>query len=86
MPSLPMNSLNDLQFLGLVLPSPASLLGAILFGVISYVTYRRCRHLVQPALTWTDVALMFFNQQLVTVWVAMVAVQLAQVPDQGMPN
>jgi hypothetical protein len=62
-------------------------LGAILFGIIGYVTNRRCRHLVQPALTWTGVALMLlFNQQLVTVWVAMVAVQLAQAPDQDMPS
>jgi len=34
----------------------------------------------------TGVALMLFNQQLVTIWVAMVAVQLAQAQDQGMPS
>ena len=62
-------------------------LGANLFSVIGYVSYRRDSRLVWLALTWACVALMLvFNQQLVTVWVALVAVQLSQALDQGMPS
>jgi hypothetical protein len=68
MPAPPMNSLNDLQSIGLVLPSPAYLLGAILFGIIGYVTYRRGRRLVQPSLTWTGVALMLYPYAVTETW------------------
>nr|MDP2192789.1 hypothetical protein [Rhodoferax sp.] len=63
-----MNSLNDLESLGLVLPSPAYILGAILFSIIGYVAYRRGRRTVQPSLTWTGVTLMLYPYAVSQTW------------------
>ena len=51
-----MNELNALASAGLVLPSPAYLAGAILFGLIGYVAFRRGRKTSTASLTWTGVA------------------------------
>jgi len=63
-----MNSLNDFESLGLVLPSSAYILGAILFGIIGYVAYRRGRRTAQPSLTWTGVALMLYPYAVSQTW------------------
>ena len=63
-----MNDLRALQTLGLVLPSPAYIAGAILFGVIGYAAFRRGRKSTRPALTWTGVALMLYPYAVPQTW------------------
>jgi hypothetical protein len=55
-----MDEIKNLESLGLVLPSPLYIVGAILFGIIGYVAFRRGRKATAPALTWTGVALMLY--------------------------
>jgi cell wall-associated NlpC family hydrolase len=54
-----MNELNSLQSMGLTLPSPAYLMGALLFGIVGYVAFRRGRTSKRARLVWTGVALAF---------------------------
>lgn len=63
-----MDELKNLQSLGLVLPSPAYLLGAIVFGLIGYVAFRRGRKTSTPALTWIGVALMIYPYAVSQTW------------------
>ena len=63
--------MNDASHLGafeLALPSPAYLIGAILFGIIGYVIFRRGRKTSTPALTWTGVALMLYPYLVSQTW------------------
>jgi hypothetical protein len=55
-----MDELKNLESLGLVLPSPAYLVGALLFGLLGYVAFRQGRKTSSASLTWTGVALMAF--------------------------
>ena len=55
-----MNELNALAGLGLELPSPAYLLGCLIFSVIGYIAFRRGRKLDRSALTWGGLALMLY--------------------------
>ena len=55
-----MNELKQLQSLGLTLPTPAYILGAILFGIVGIVAFRRGKKAANAALTWTGVALMLY--------------------------
>lgn len=63
-----MNDFETLQALGLVLPSPAYILGAIVFGIIGFVAYRRGRKTSTTALTWTGVALMVYPYAVPQTW------------------
>lgn len=63
-----MDELNQLATLGLVLPSPAYLAGAILFGIIGYVAFRRGRRTSTASLTWTGVALMLYPYAVSQTW------------------
>lgn len=63
-----MNDLKQLESLGLVLPSPAYIVGAILFGLIGYASFRRGRRAHSPALTWTGVALMLYPYAVPQTW------------------
>lgn len=63
-----MDELNQLASLGLVLPSPAYLAGAILFGLIGYVAFRRGRKTSTASLTWTGVALMLYPYAVPQTW------------------
>ena len=53
-----MDARKALQSLALVLPSPASIFGALWFGTIGYAAFRRGRKTSTAALTWTGVILM----------------------------
>lgn len=55
-----MNDLQNLSALGLALPSPAYLVGMVLFSLIGYAAYRRGRRSERRELTWTGVALMLY--------------------------
>jgi len=55
-----MDSLATLQTMGLSLPSPAYLIGSLLFGLVGYAAWRRGRAMGRAPLTWTGVALMVY--------------------------
>jgi hypothetical protein len=63
-----MNELKNLESLGLVLPSPAYIFGAILFGIVGYVAFRRGRKAARPVLTWTGVTLMVYPYAVSQTW------------------
>ena len=63
-----MNELKNLETLGLVLPSPAYIFGAILFGIIGYVAFRRGRKTSRATLTWAGVALMLYPYAIAQTW------------------
>jgi hypothetical protein len=63
-----MNELKTLQSMGMVLPSPAYILGAIIFGLIGYAVFRRGRKTTQPTLTWTGVAMMLYPYAISQTW------------------
>lgn len=63
-----MDELKQLESLGLVPPSAAYILGAILFGIIGYLVFRRGRKISEAALTWTGVALMLYPYAISQTW------------------
>lgn len=63
-----MNELATLGSLGLELPSPAYIAGAILFGISGYVAFRRGRKAGRPELTWAGIALMFYPYAVSSTW------------------
>lgn len=63
-----MNGLTTLGSLGLELPSPAYIVGAILFGIAGYVAFRRGRKAGRPELTWAGLALMVYPYAVSQTW------------------
>lgn len=63
-----MNQLQQLKAMGLVLPGPAYLFGAIVFGLAGYVAYRRGRKTARPLLTWGGLALMLYPYAVSQAW------------------
>jgi hypothetical protein len=63
-----MNELQALESMGLVLPSPAYIFGAIIFGIVGYIAFRRGRKNSQPVLVWTGVALMLYPYAVQQTW------------------
>ncbi len=63
-----MNDLKSLESLGLVLPTPAYIAGAILFGIIGILAFRRGRRLSRATLIWGGVALMFYPYAISQTW------------------
>lgn len=61
-----------LTALGIELPTPAYLAGALLFGLVGWVAWRRGRKLKRPSLTWTGVALMFYPYLVPQTWLVWV--------------
>lgn len=55
-----MDELNALGSLGLSLPTPAYLIGAILFGLIGFAAYRYGKRLSLNKVKWIGVALMLY--------------------------
>jgi hypothetical protein len=55
-----MDNLQSLDALGLSLPSPAYLFGAILFGIIGYAAYRYGKKSSLSIPKWLGVALMLY--------------------------
>jgi hypothetical protein len=54
----------DLSFL----PTPAYLLGALLFGIYGWVTYRRGKTVASPLLRWSGLALMLYPYAVSDTW------------------
>jgi tryptophan-rich sensory protein len=63
-----MDEIAELQSLGLTLPSPAYLIGAILFGCVGIAAYRIGKKSSRPATKWLGVALMFFPYVVSETW------------------
>lgn len=63
-----MNPLQPLQSLGFEMPSPAYLIGAILFGVFGFAAYRRGRRSERRTTTWLGVALMLYPYAVSRTW------------------
>ena len=60
--------MGDLHSPGLELPSPAYLLGLIVFGLVGYVAFRRGRKTSRPALMWAGIATMLFPYAVPQTW------------------
>jgi len=72
-----LNDLATLQALGLELPSPAYILGAIVFGLVGIGAFRYGRKGGKPRTLWLGVALMFYPYLISgTLWLYLVGVAL----------
>jgi hypothetical protein len=63
-----MNELAALQTLGLELPSPVYLFGAIVFGLVGMVAFRRGRKTGRKRTLWLGVALMLYPYAISATW------------------
>ena len=63
-----MDNIQSLSSLGLTLPSPAYLIGSILFGIVGWVAFRRGRKNSAGMLTWAGLALMLFPYAVSVTW------------------
>ena len=63
-----MDELSALQSLGLELPSPAYLIGAIVFGLIGWVAFRRGRKSGRRLTLWLGVVLMVYPYAISRTW------------------
>lgn len=55
-----MDELNKLAEMGIPLPSPAWLAGAIVFGVIGIAAFRYGRRKARPRIEWVGIALILY--------------------------
>ena len=63
-----MERLSDLQALGLTLPSPAYIFGAILFGIAGIAAYRYGKRMGRQRTRWLGVALMLYPYVISNTW------------------
>jgi hypothetical protein len=63
-----MDSLRTLQAMGLTLPTPAYILGVILFGIVGMVAYWHGKKMQRPRRKWLGVALMFYPYAVSSTW------------------
>ena len=63
-----MDELSALQSLGLTLPSPAYIFGAIVFGLIGMVAWRYGKKQAKPRTKWIGVALMLYPYAIERTW------------------
>lgn len=63
-----MDELNTMQAMGLALPSPAYIFGAVLFGIIGFAAYRYGKKAELAVLKWLGVALMLFPYGVSETW------------------
>lgn len=63
-----MDDLKALESLGLTLPSPAYIIGAILFGIIGYVAYRYGKKSSLGSPKWIGIALMLYPYAISETW------------------
>ncbi len=63
-----MDTISTLESLGLVLPTPAYLLGAIVFGLIGVVAYRYGKKQSNNYIKWLGVALMLYPYAVPSTW------------------
>jgi hypothetical protein len=63
-----MDDLNSLQSLGFSLPTPAYLVGLVMFSVIGYAAYRYGKKATHSFSKWIGVALMLFPYATPETW------------------
>jgi hypothetical protein len=63
-----MDELSTLKSLGLDLPSPAYILGAIVFGLIGFAAFRHGRKTGRKPTLWLGVALMVYPYAISSTW------------------
>ena len=63
-----MNELAQLNSLGLTLPTPAYLAGALLFGIVGIVAYRHGKRNFLPAQKWLGICLMLYPYAISPTW------------------
>ena len=63
-----MDELKSLETLGISLPGPAYLFGAILFSIIGYAAYRYGKKTELASSKWLGVALMFYPYAISETW------------------
>lgn len=63
-----MDDLAALRSLGIELPSPAYLIGAVVFGLIGLVAFRHGRKTGRRRTLWLGVALMFYPYAIAQTW------------------
>ncbi|MBT2304629.1 hypothetical protein J7E70_29850 [Variovorax paradoxus] len=63
-----MTNLQTLQSLGISLPSPAYILGAVLFGLIGFLAYRYGKRAGRRRSKWLGVALMLYPYAIAQTW------------------
>jgi hypothetical protein len=63
-----MDELNSLQSMGLTLPGPAYIAGAILFSIIGYAAYRYGKKQSRAGPKWIGIALMLYSYVTPETW------------------
>ena len=63
-----MDVANVMQQLGLELPSPAYLVGAILFGLVGMATWAYGKKMQRPTTKWLGLALMLYPYVITSTW------------------
>lgn len=63
-----MDSLQELQSLGITLPTPAYLFGAIVFGIVGMVAYWYGRKSKRQTTKWLGIVLMLYPYVIPTTW------------------
>jgi hypothetical protein len=63
-----MDELKTLESMGLVLPGPAYILGAIVFGIIGIIAFSRGRNTRRPELLWSGLAMMLYPYAVSQTW------------------
>ena len=64
-----MKELETLEAMGLVLPTPWYIAGAILFGLVGWAVFRKGRRDEQRRLVWMGLALMLYPYAVSETWV-----------------
>ncbi len=63
-----MEELNALESLGLTLPSPAYIFGAVVFGIIGLAAFIYGRKVARTPVKWLGLALMFYPYVVWETW------------------
>lgn len=64
----PQEALERAKMLGLTLPTPGYLLGAVVFGLVGWMAFRAGRRQHRPRMVWMGVALMLFPYLISETW------------------
>lgn len=63
-----MDELKAMESMGFTLPSPAYLIGALLFGIVGYAAYRYGKKTARQTTKWIGVVLMFYPYLVSVTW------------------
>jgi hypothetical protein len=58
----------DFLPMGLELPTPAYLIGSLIFGIVGYLAWRRGRKSSRPTLKWAGVVMMLYPYAVPQTW------------------